>query len=167
MRFRRVRSAQAVWNKSSWLRSKNGQMYKFVLWFSWSSWILWQNMAKIFDFQGWIIKIVATFMSTLDGISALRRSELLELKESWLSADFHGLQIFLEGKSRTSMVFCGTHGENLRKQFFFLKCVDNRIGHLCYGQWAFYAKNKKSMEIGVLMEKSGKSMEHWIFSGTI
>jgi hypothetical protein len=59
--------------------------------------ILMNSMAKIFDFQGWIIKIVATFMSTLDGISALRRSELLELKESWLSADFHGLQIFLEG----------------------------------------------------------------------
>ena len=127
--------------------------------------ILMNSMAKIFDFQGWIIKIVATFMSTLDGISALRRSELLELKESWLSADFHGLQIFFGGKSRTSMVFCGTHGENLSNQFFFMRRQQDRTSML----WTMGIL-RKNQKIYGNRSRDGKIWEIYgtlVFSGTI
>lgn len=42
---------------------------------------MWQWNVLFVVMQGWIIKMVATFMSTLNGISPLRRSELLELKD--------------------------------------------------------------------------------------
>ncbi|CAL1130240.1 unnamed protein product [Cladocopium goreaui] len=56
-------------------------IFKAAVEIAFAFYTMWQWNVLFVVMQGWIIKIVATFMSTLDGISALRRSELLELKD--------------------------------------------------------------------------------------